>query len=79
MRDFKFAEEGQIWGNPVYDWDAMEADEYRWWKRRVKLGNEARMNFPSTVGNNWRWRMLADQLEDGRRAWIRNLAAVYRR
>ena len=43
------------------------------------LGNEARMNFPSTVGNNWRWRMLADQLEDGRRAWIRNLAAVYRR
>lgn len=45
----------------------------------LKLGNEARMNFPSTVGNNWRWRMLADQLEDGRRAWIRNLAAVYRR
>ena len=40
MRDFKFAEEGQIWGNPVYDWDAMEADEYRWWKRRVKICSE---------------------------------------
>ena len=36
----KFAEEGQIWGNPVYDWDAMEADEYRWWKRRVKICSE---------------------------------------
>ena len=45
----------------------------------IKLGNEARMNYPSTVGNNWRWRMLTDQLEDSRRAWIRNLAVVYRR
>ena len=23
----------------------------------LELGNEARMNFPSTIGNNWKWRM----------------------
>jgi 4-alpha-glucanotransferase len=27
------------------------------------LGSEARMNTPGTIGNNWRWRMNADQLK----------------
>ncbi len=31
-----FSKEGQIWGNPVYDWDAMEADGYSWWKLRIR-------------------------------------------
>ena len=30
-----FAEEGQVWGNPVYDWDALAQDGYRWWLRRL--------------------------------------------
>lgn len=45
----------------------------------LKLGNEARMNEPSTIGCNWRWRLGREQLTESRRAWIRNLAAVYRR
>ena len=45
----------------------------------MKLGNEARMNAPSTVGRNWRWRIGKDTLSEERRAWIRTLAAVYRR
>ena len=43
------------------------------------LGNEARMNYPSTVGYNWRWRLNSDRLSEKRRTWIRNLAAIYRR
>ena len=43
------------------------------------LGNEARMNAPSTVGRNWRWRIGKDTLSEERRAWIRTLATVYRR
>lgn len=31
-----FAEEGQIWGNPVYDWKAHEASDYSWWLRRLE-------------------------------------------
>ena len=27
---------GQNWGFPTYDWDRIEADEYTWWKDRVK-------------------------------------------
>ena len=45
----------------------------------LKLGNEARMNEPSTVGGNWRWRLGQEELDESRIAWIRNLAAVYRR
>ena len=45
----------------------------------LKLGNEARMNLPSTVGSNWRWRLGEDTLTEERRAWIRTMATMYRR
>lgn len=32
-----FSAEGQNWGNPLYDWDAMRSDGYRWWLRRLQL------------------------------------------
>ncbi len=31
-----FSETGQLWGNPVYDWNAMAADGYAWWIDRVR-------------------------------------------
>jgi len=30
-----FTEDGQLWGNPTYDWDAMAADGDRWWIERL--------------------------------------------
>ena len=30
-----FSAEGQLWGNPLYDWDHMKADGFGWWIRRV--------------------------------------------
>ena len=30
-----FAVDGQLWGNPLYNWDAMKADGFGWWIRRV--------------------------------------------
>ena len=30
-----FSATGQRWGNPLYDWPAMQADAYRWWHRRL--------------------------------------------
>lgn len=29
-----FSQTGQLWGNPVYDYSAIEADGYAWWKNR---------------------------------------------
>jgi len=31
-----FSVDGQYWGNPIYDWDAMSADGFRWWVRRLQ-------------------------------------------
>lgn len=31
-----FSPTGQRWGNPLYDWDALEADGYRWWIARMR-------------------------------------------
>jgi 4-alpha-glucanotransferase len=30
-----FSVTGQRWGNPHYDWEWMEADEFRWWHWRI--------------------------------------------
>jgi len=30
-----FSAEGQLWGNPLYNWAAMKADGFGWWIRRV--------------------------------------------
>ncbi|MBE6797589.1 MAG: 4-alpha-glucanotransferase [Ruminococcaceae bacterium] len=30
-----FSEDGQLWGTPLYDWDRMKEDGYRWWKNRL--------------------------------------------
>jgi 4-alpha-glucanotransferase len=31
-----FAADGQLWGNPLYDWQAMAADGYAFWRARVR-------------------------------------------
>ncbi len=30
-----FSEDGQLWGNPLYRWEDMAADGYRWWCQRI--------------------------------------------
>ena len=30
-----FTADGQLWGNPIYDWDRMHRDGYGWWIRRL--------------------------------------------
>jgi 4-alpha-glucanotransferase len=31
-----FSADGQLWGNPLYDWKYHEADDYRWWIERLQ-------------------------------------------
>jgi len=35
-----FSEDGQIWGNPLYDWDAMAKANYGWWIERLRKNFE---------------------------------------
>ncbi|MFB2920795.1 MULTISPECIES: 4-alpha-glucanotransferase [Aerosakkonema] len=31
-----FSETGQLWGNPVYDWDKLQKDNFHWWLQRFQ-------------------------------------------
>lgn len=31
-----FCSDGQLWGNPIYNWDEMEKNGYAWWSRRME-------------------------------------------
>ena len=35
-----FCQDGQLWGNPLYDWEAMKKDGYRWWCDRMRHMSE---------------------------------------
>lgn len=48
---------------PIQDW--------------LELGAEARMNMPSTLGNNWKWRLVKGQLTDELAERIREMTETY--
>jgi 4-alpha-glucanotransferase len=33
-----FSDDGQLWGNPLYNWDLMREDRFGWWRRRIGAG-----------------------------------------
>lgn len=35
-----FSKTGQLWGNPLYNWELMEENNYKWWTNRVKKAAE---------------------------------------
>ena len=67
-----FSADGQLWGNPLYDYDRMKKDGYGWWIRRVegagKLFDIIRIDhfrgmesywavpYGETTAKNGRWR-----------------------
>ncbi len=36
----KFTDLGQLWGNPLYDWPALQRRRYRWWVERLRRSSE---------------------------------------
>ena len=34
-----FSEDGQLWGNPLYDWEHMEQNGFSWWRDRLAFEN----------------------------------------
>ncbi|MFX1314800.1 MAG: 4-alpha-glucanotransferase [Promethearchaeota archaeon] len=45
----------------------------------LRLGDEARMNLPGTLKNNWEWRFTLDQVTRERGRQIKNLSRLYDR
>jgi 4-alpha-glucanotransferase len=67
-----FSADGQLWGNPLYDWPALRATGFRWWverfRRTLELVDLVRVDHfrglvaywsvaaGSTIARNGRWR-----------------------
>ncbi|EEF33720.1 4-alpha-glucanotransferase, chloroplast precursor, putative [Ricinus communis] len=52
-----FSNTGQLWGSPLYDWEAMERDNYSWWVCRIQraqhLYNEFRIDHFRGFAGYW--------------------------
>ena len=35
-----FSDDGQLWGNPLYDWDAHARGDYQWWIDRLRASTD---------------------------------------
>lgn len=52
-----FSEDGQLWGNPIYDWNTMKKDGYSWWISRIatalKTYNVVRIDHFRAFASYW--------------------------
>ena len=68
-----FTEDGQLWGNPLYDWDAMKADGYGWWIRRIgaasRMFDVLRIDHFRAFESFWAVPADAETAVDGR--WVK--------
>ncbi|MBR3004290.1 MAG: 4-alpha-glucanotransferase [Lachnospiraceae bacterium] len=68
-----FTEDGQLWGNPLYDYDQMKADGYSWWINRIagaaKLYDVIRIDHFRGFESFWAVPYGSDTAKDGR--WVK--------
>lgn len=67
-----FSEDGQLWGNPLYRWDVMEADGFSWWlsrlRRALELSDIVRIDHFRALSAYWEVAGDAETAIDGR--WV---------
>ncbi len=67
-----FSATGQRWGNPIYDWEQMEASGFRWWVERLRrllnLVDRIRLDHFRGFVAAWEIPEEAPTAEDG--AWV---------
>ena len=65
-----FSADGQLWGNPLYDWDRMRADGFGWWIRRVERAGELfdaiRIDHFRALASYWAVPAGAETAKEGR-------------
>lgn len=81
-----FSPEGQLWGNPLYDWRRMKGDGYRFWQRRLSLAADmydgVRIDHFRAIEAYWSIAVDAESAKEGRwvkgpgRSFIRHIKSV---
>ena len=68
-----FAKDGQLWGNPLYDWNEMKKNGFTWWSRRMEYMLEL---FDGVRIDHFRgieayWSIPADALTAKEGKWVK--------
>ena len=79
-----FSQDGQLWGNPLYDWEKMEKDGFSWWKKRLgyqlKLFDGVRIDHFRAICAYWSIPAGAKSAKEGK--WVKGpgekLTAAFR-
>ena len=71
--------EGYHWGMMRGAWASPADLAVMQFQDLLGLGSEARMNIPSTLGNNWKWRALSGSFDEKLAKRLRRDMAVYQR
>ncbi len=68
-----FSSDGQLWGNPLYDWDRMKQDGYAWWTDRLnamfEMFDGVRIDHFRAIESYWSVDADARTARDGK--WIK--------
>lgn len=68
-----FTEDGQLWGNPLYDWERMKKSDYDWWMRRIenaeKLYDAVRIDHFRALESYWAVPASDDTARNGH--WVK--------
>ena len=68
-----FCEDGQLWGNPLYDWKAMKKDGFRWWRERIgfmsRLFDAVRIDHFRAFASYWAIPAEAETAREGK--WVK--------
>ena len=68
-----FCEDGQLWGNPLYNWSLMKKDGYKWWCDRIKhmslIFDAVRIDHFRGIESYWSIPANAKTAKDGK--WVK--------
>lgn len=68
-----FSDDGQLWGSPLYKWDAHRSERYKWWTARLaralELYDETRIDHFRAFAGYWAVDATAKTAVDG--AWLK--------
>jgi 4-alpha-glucanotransferase len=74
-----FSKTGQLWGNPLYNWEAHQRDGYAWWTARLRaaLAQVDRIRLDHFRGFEAYWEVPAEQTTAEKGRWVKGPGADF--
>ena len=68
-----FNSEGQIWGNPLYNWEKMKENGYMWWLKRLLVASQrfGIVRIDHFIGLESYWSIPPDETDARNGKWIK--------